>query len=250
MIVLDDIDANGMRLLPNPPVTSDAPNPTPGTPGTARYLDVNGDGGVSLLDAQQVADFLNAPALLMAALTPAVADRPTAPEIPGAMPAGQQERETQATASPLRVCQVEAVRAAAIDHFADAGVDSELIAAMAEVTVAVADLPAGQLGAATGSQITIDINGDGHGWLIDPTVYADDQFVSGGQCRVVSAESNSQQQYDLLTVVAHELAHTVGLSDVTGVDQQHDLMFHELSLGERRMPDAAAVDHIFGLKFG
>ena len=91
MLVLDDIDAGGMRLLPDPLVSPNMPNPTPGPPGTARYLDVNGDGGVSLLDAQRIADVLNAASPLMASPAHAVNESPTSPDHAEATQGVQQD---------------------------------------------------------------------------------------------------------------------------------------------------------------
>jgi len=46
---------------------------------------------------------------------------------------------------------------------------------------------------------------------------------------------------DLLTTVAHEMGHVLGLDDTTAASTAHDLMFIDLVDGERRLPDAADV---------
>jgi hypothetical protein len=52
---------------------------------------------------------------------------------------------------------------------------------------------------------------------------------------------------DLLTVVMHELGHTVGLEDLYDAEAEDDLMYAWLEAGERRAPNEAAVDRLFAL---
>jgi len=51
---------------------------------------------------------------------------------------------------------------------------------------------------------------------------------------------------DLLSVVMHELGHTAGLEDIYDIESEDDLMYAWLEAGERRTPNEAAVDRLFG----
>jgi hypothetical protein len=59
------------------------------------------------------------------------------------------------------------------------------------IKLSVTDLPAGMLGWAHGNTITLDFNGNGAGW------YTGQGALATGQ-------------YDLLTVVSHEIGHLLG----------------------------------------
>jgi hypothetical protein len=95
------------------------------------------------------------------------------------------------------------------------------------VDVRVADLPGSYLGLAYPDLVLIDADAAGHGWFVDSTPETSDDL--------------DPARMDLLTAVAHELGHVLGLGDLdTGAD---DLMAGALSAGQRRT--VAAVDAAF-----
>ena len=111
------------------------------------------------------------------------------------------------------------------------------------IDVQIADLAEGTLGMAYANAIYVDIDADGHGWFVDATPGADEEFEqAGGELRA-RAGSAAADQIDLLTVIQHELGHILGLDDLP--DDHDDLMAEALSLGTRRTP-GAAVDAVFG----
>ncbi|MGB7323492.1 MAG: putative Ig domain-containing protein, partial [Rubripirellula sp.] len=82
------------------------------------------------------------------------------------------------------------------------------------------DLPAGQLGQGLWLpptddddrpvfEITIDTDAAGHGWFVDPTPERDEEFGASG-----NLIDGDESQYDLLTVIRHELGHAIGFGDV------------------------------------
>lgn len=83
---------------------------------------------------------------------------------------------------------------------------------LAAVTVQIADL-GGALGLAGSRSILIDDDAAGFGWSLDNDISAD--------------------QYDLLTVVAHELGHILGRPDLDPALHPGDLMSGQLSPGTR-----------------
>ena len=55
---------------------------------------------------------------------------------------------------------------------------------------------------------------------------------------LASAGSAAASGIDLLTVVMHELGHTIGLDDVSATITAHDIMTDTLAAGDRRSPTA------------
>jgi hypothetical protein len=85
--------------------------------------------------------------------------------------------------------------------------------------------------------VTLDDDGAGRGWFVDPTPGDDAEFGVGvGPTERAGAAGG----YDLLTVVTHELGHTLGLDSVDPAAAAHDLMTATLGVGTRRVPAAAA----------
>jgi len=90
-----------------------------------------------------------------------------------------------------------------------------------KIDVQVADLPAGMLGWTYGNQITLDVTANGAGWNTDPGV-------------------SPSAQYDLLTVVAHEIGHVLGY---THSDDVHDVMASAIAAGTRHLPGWDTLNH-------
>ncbi|MBI3469325.1 MAG: hypothetical protein HY000_40500, partial [Planctomycetes bacterium] len=101
---------------------------------------------------------------------------------------------------------------------------------IADIQVQVIDLPGRLLGLASTSMIWIDANAAGHGWFLDATPEDDAEFESG------IANSPAAGRADLLTVLAHELGHVLGLDDDAAADPFGDeVMGAALPLGVRRI---------------
>jgi hypothetical protein len=94
-----------------------------------------------------------------------------------------------------------------------AGVDTHTLEALAQAAVTITPLPAPYLGLAAPGAIYLDPTAQGHGWFTDTS-----------RAAIVPAD-----RMDLLTVVAHELAHLFGLMDGNGTA----LMAPSLAAGER-----------------
>jgi hypothetical protein len=102
-------------------------------------------------------------------------------------------------------------------------------------SITIASLPVPLLGGTVEHAITLSADAAGHGWFIDPTPSLNEEFVlePGHPHELLAAlGSRAAGRVDLLTVVAHELGHILGLGDT---QEEHSLMGEALPLGVRRL---------------
>ena len=140
----------------------------------------------------------------------------------------------------LRQPQLASIIAAATARLvASLGVAST--AALAGVTVEIADLPENQLAYSFGRTILIDANATGRGWFVDQSPLDDREFSSRSANRLLARQNTAAvNRADLLTAVMHEMGHLLG----NGHSKDGGLMDATLPLGTRRL-FASATEAIF-----
>jgi hypothetical protein len=120
----------------------------------------------------------------------------------------------------------------AVGRWAAAGLDAATLARLRRVEFIIGDLSGSQLGLAAGDSVYLDLNAAGHGWFIDLTPAADEEFTPSETTRQLTAlDPRAVDQIDLLTVVEHELGHIAGLDDLDAAAPS--VMASELHSGVR-----------------
>jgi chitodextrinase len=154
---------------------------------------------------------------------------------------------------PLTIAELQSVIPAAIAEWQIAGADANQVQALQNAQFAIADLPTTYLGwtfaPVTGDpahpgQVVIDRTAQGFGWFIDAGPAGDAGFTLqvAPTERHAPAGSPPSKRFDLLTVVAHELGHILGLPDILDeANHPGDLMDQTLNPGVRRLIAAESL---------
>jgi hypothetical protein len=129
------------------------------------------------------------------------------------------------SATVLTASRLQAVVAEAERQWEALGVAKSRLAA---VKFVITRLPVGQLGYTVGDTVYIDATAAGFGWF---TGLGSAAFDARGQAIAGGAAAGHM---DLLTVVVHELGHTLGLQDGCACGPFRTLMLTMLPAGQRR----------------
>ena len=138
--------------------------------------------------------------------------------------------------------QLAPIAAEAVRRWEATGLSESQRALLRSVRFEIGDLGA-HLGltAIGGNLIRLDDDGAGRGWFIDATPGDDAEFGSvSGLSSLLATERGAARGYDLLTVVMHEMGHTLGLDSLDASLTPDDLMTATLPVGMRRLPTASA----------
>ena len=130
--------------------------------------------------------------------------------------------------------EVERLAKVAIERWQDTGLSAADLSALKAVQFEIDDLPGSQLGAFASNVITIDSNAAGYGWFVDRTPRTDREFVRADLSSelIANGDSKAVGKFDLLTVLMHELGHSIGM----GHDSNDGhLMGETIGLSTRRL---------------
>jgi hypothetical protein len=137
-----------------------------------------------------------------------------------------------ASSQTLTQPMLEPILTEAIARWQEAGAPGSALATLRSTPVIIADLPGTYVGRESANGvIIIDANAAGNGWFVDLTPTDDSKFST-------ASASPASGHVDLLTVVAHELGHVLGIAELAN---PNDVMFQDLALGVRKIPTAADV---------
>jgi hypothetical protein len=157
------------------------------------------------------------------------------------------EEGTGTNLPELEPSALRSVVTASLPRLGALGVDAGTLSELEAAQVVVADLPGTLLGLAevSNNRILLDVDAAGHGWFVDATPDEDAEFQAStpGETLEARAGTAAEGRLDLLTVVAHELAHLAGLEDVDAQLHPHDLLADNLPVGVRRT--TRALDTLF-----
>jgi hypothetical protein len=145
-----------------------------------------------------------------------------------------------AGAASLSDDELSPIVAAALTRLKGAGLGPATRHALLAAQIRITDLAGQSLGMAKGETGTIylDHNAAGHGWFVDPTPLADEEFTP-------AAIGAASTVIDLLTALVHELGHLAGLDDLDAWQDAGDAMTAMLEPGVRRV----AMDFCFTQAF-
>ena len=135
---------------------------------------------------------------------------------------------------------LDSVRDAALSYWKSTGLSETQISLLESVSFVLADLPDAMLGAATTTTILIDVNAAGYGWFVDDTPFDNSEFSLDASGELVAGTGSAAYgQMDLLTVMLHEMGHTLGYDHD---DDGDSLMSDALDASERHLP---GIDDFF-----
>lgn len=233
--VLYDVDDNGNIGFGDLPAIASVFGASTAANPTAFRVDFDGSGVVSFGDITLFASNLGRS-------KSSTGEQTYAPDFPAAWQSGllaSVASTESAEAYPLEASSVlmdgspelESIKTSAINQFETAGLDASSAEELRSVDVVVRDLPGRQLGLAEGNRIIIDVDAAGAGWFVDSTP-ADGSELS---------DIGVANRFDLLTVIAHELGHVLGLRH----DDDGGLMEHTLEAGVRREVATQDLDQLY-----
>jgi hypothetical protein len=155
----------------------------------------------------------------------------------------QGEAEVYQQAPEYTSDELTPLLSAAIERWGAAGLNAESLARLQHVSLVVSDLAGATIGSSYQDVVVVDHNAAGHGWFVDGTPGDDAEFTQVDGNLEGHADSMAGAQFDLLSVIMHELGHVLGLNHAPA--GAGDLMQGNLSSGVRRLPSAADVDAVF-----
>jgi CARDB/Calx-beta domain/Bacterial pre-peptidase C-terminal domain/RTX calcium-binding nonapeptide repeat (4 copies) len=131
---------------------------------------------------------------------------------------------------------------AAIERWASLGLSTSEIDKLRQTTLVLDDLTSNTLAQTQGYTIILDRDASGMGWYIDPTPLDRSEFtliVSESQS-IATADSPAFGHVDLLSAIAHEFGHILGLEH----SQTDALMSSTLPIGKRLLPSLETLQGV------